>query len=220
MTNEEKISLIDDIEETNILSESHFQFLKSLSNDTDSFVRSQCASVLVNFKRDNSLDLLFKLSEDDDSFVRTEAYDSLGVFVEKAVEKRLFVALNAEKDALARRYAILSWGGIVSQLNRKFDDEIVFILRQLETEKDESCILEYWYVLHLLGYKESVTKIINFLKNSDYRIRCSAIKSLSYALTCENELQIKSAVKKLTEIEKTVAVKSSAIEFLEFLESR
>lgn len=87
MTTDEKLTLLIDYENTELypeLGEEHFKTILEFSKDGDSSVRSQAAFLLVNFKNSSSRNRLLKLAFDKDAFVRCEAYDSLGIFEDKA----------------------------------------------------------------------------------------------------------------------------------------
>jgi len=216
-----KIDTIDAMADDDIvLDDSHFAILKSLSSDKDAFVRSRSAALLINFESEESLDLLLKLSGDDDAFVRTEAYDSLSVFHFENVEKTLYQAIISENDELARRYAILSWTDVSLHLYDNFGDKISFVLNKLETEDSDGCLLDYYRALHLFGHKgalDPLEKMIEFLKNDYYAIRCAALNELIDAANEDNSEQIKRAVEELLKTEETIAVKSSAVQKLQIL---
>lgn len=219
MTDDKKIALIDEMEDVE-LDVSHFKILKKLSSDENDFVRSRCASLLINFKTEESLTLLLDLCNDDDAFTRAEAYDSLAMFYNTRVEKALYNAINSENDELALRYAIVSWADIVSNLySDGFKKHINFVLNKINTEISEGCLLAYYYALHLFGYNGAVEKIISFLKNDDYSIRCSSLNMLKDVLNEENKGLIKVSIIDRLKTEEAFAVKSLVAEILDGLET-
>lgn len=219
MTEREKEDLIDSFECLDRLDDSHFEILKKFTFDEDSFVRSRCAALLINFETEESLKLLLHLSNDDDAFVRTEAYDSLGIFYYLEVEEVLFKAISFEEDGLAKKYSILSWADVSSKLHDNFEAHILFtrnlIQNNISEEYDENQIrLACYYALQLFGC-HSIYKMIQFLDHNEYLIRCSALNLLYEVMSEENEELIKSAVTELLKKEKTVAVKCEAKKFFE-----
>lgn len=219
MTDDKKITLIDEMEDVE-LDDSHFKILKELSFDKDAFVRSGCAALLINFETEESMTLLLNLSKDDDSFVRTEAYNSLAIFYNTRVEKTLYNAVNSENDKLALKYAIVSWADIASNLySDGFEKYINFVLNKINTEISAGCLLGYYYALHLFGYNGAVEKIISFLKNDDYSIRCSSLNILKDVLNEENKGLIKVSIIDRLKTEEAFAVKSLVAEILDGLET-
>lgn len=214
MTNDEKINLIDSIEDIKDLGDKQFEILRNLSSDEDDFVRSRCAAQLVNFKTEESLNILLKLIGDKDSFVRTEAYDSITIFEAEVVEKALKKAIVDEQDNLARRYAILSWVDVFLSLNDATENDISFLKSQLNNEKSADCRLSYYYSLYLFGEETAINGILSFLEHQDYYIRCTVLSLLSDIANENNKELIKNAVTKLLITEDTIAVQERARRFL------
>lgn len=213
----EKVNLIDSIENIDTLDEIHFKILKKFSYDKNSFVRSRCAALLINFETEKSLKILLRLSSDNNALVRTEAYDSLGIFYFPEVEKALFRAINLEKDCLAKQYSILSWADVVSQLHDDFKENIVFvqnIIDSNQTEDYDSCHirLSCYYALKLFRC-DVINNMIDFLNSDEYTIRCSALNLLNDVADDTNRELIRSVVE-LLKTEKTVAVKCEAEKIL------
>lgn len=218
MTDDEKIELVDIMEDLKILNDNHFEILKQFSYDNCSFLRSRCAALLINFKTEESLKLLLHLSNDKDSFVRTEAYDSLGVFYFPEVEATLFKAINLERNGLAKQYSILSWADVSYRLHDNFKDNIIFMLNIIDenqTEDYDSSQIRLccYYALQLFGY-DTIYNMISFLNSNEYLIRCSALNLLNNVANEKNKELIKQAVVDLLKIEKTVAVKYEAEKIL------
>lgn len=210
----EKVNLIDSIENINSPDSSYFKILKKFSYDKNSFVRSRCAALLINFETAESLKILLRLSNDKDAFVRTEAYDSLGIFYFPEVEKTLFRAINLEKDCFAKQYSILSWADVVSQLHDDFKENIIFvqnIIDNNQTEDYDSCHirLSCYYALKLFGC-DVINNIFDFLNSEEYTVRCSALNLLNDVADDANRELIRSAVVELLKTEKNVAVKCEA----------
>lgn len=215
MDNLEKINFIDSLEDRRKLTNEQFTLLKLFSSDTDSFVRSRCAAILVNFETEQSKQLLLKLAKDQDEFVRTEAYDSLGIFIDEDIENILFYSIRTETDELAKNYAILSWINIV-KVRSKINKEHIMLLKTLiQTEHSPYCRLACFYGLYIFGNEQYLKFILEFLQHEDYHIRCAAVERLDEIIAPCNERIIKNAIKKLLVHEETVAVKARAERFLE-----
>lgn len=213
MTDNEKVNLIDSLEDIDNLNESHFEILQKYVSDKNAFVRSRCAYMLGKFRTEDSFELLIHLCSDSDSFVRTEAYDSLSLFPDERAESLLYKAILSEPDQLARGYAVLSWSDIVYCLHEKYDDDIKFLLDFLKTEKTEMCRIDCWYGLYRFGCGQALSEILGFLKSEDYRIRCSVVNLLSDVIREEDKDIVMSAVEELLKTEETIAVKCDAEKF-------
>lgn len=92
-----KIELLVRYENLSQIRKKHLKKIVKLSRDKSALVRSQVATLLVNFKNDCSESILLKLSFDEDALVRTEAYDTLAVFEDEEVLRRLENAIREEK---------------------------------------------------------------------------------------------------------------------------
>ena len=156
----------------------------------------------------------FGLAHDEDDLVRADAYDSLLVFPFADVLDLLEKAIICETDRLARSYAILSWVDVLVLQNDVTKEKLEFAIRVKENDKSVSCSLSWCYALYILGSKSSLKDSLRFLKNDDYRIRCSALSLLGDIIKSDNEAEIKEAVAILLLAESTEAVRSSAEQFL------
>lgn len=172
MTDEEKISLIDSLENRDE-TEDNFAILQCFSYDPDAFVRSRCAAVLVNYSGDESLRTLFRLANDSDPFVRTEAYDSLAVFPCRETELFLRHSIYPEDDALAAGYAILSWADVTAALHNESAEQIAFVHRLLNDTDFSDCHAECCYALCRFGESGAMQKLLSLLDDPDYVVRCS-----------------------------------------------
>jgi HEAT repeat protein len=214
MRTKEKIAILDKFNELQELDHSHFEIIAKLVFDKDDLVRSQCAALLINFVNEESKNLLFRLAQDKYDLVRTESYDSLGDFFFDDVEAFLAKAIKTELDALARRYAILSWANVVIAL-QQISAELVSEIEKLKAqEKAPDCALSYCYALYTFGNKHMLNEILPYLKDSDYHVRCTTISFLADIIDETNEELIKGSIEELLVTEGTIAVRSKAEEFL------
>lgn len=215
MTDNEKVNLIDSLENIDNLTDKHFKTLLKYVSDKDAFVRSRCAYMLgefvtAGFRKEESFELLIHLCSDEDAFVRTEAYDSLSLCPDKRSETLLYKSVLNDPDELARSYAVLAWCDVVCCLHEKYDNDIKFLLDTLGKEKSEMCRLDCWYGLYRFGYEKALPQVLDFLKSKDYCRRCAVLNLLSDTMKAEDKDIIMSAVGELLITEKTIAVRSDA----------
>ena len=220
MNQKERLCLLDTLDDMSSLKDKHFFYLKELSKDKDSYIRSEAAALLINFESNQSKNILLRLATDNDSLVRTEAYDSLKVFTLEEVEEFLKNAICREKNQLARSYAIMSWAIIVSNLYEKVSEKhLTFMRNQMELEKGEHCLLEWMYAEYIWGEEKSLQNILAFLDSKDSNIHCCVINTLKDILHEGNEEEIHNAMETLLLQENTVAVNSLAEELLYEIEN-
>jgi HEAT repeat protein len=210
MKTEEKINLLNKYRDLDDLSEKYFAILQRFSNDEDATVRSMAASFFVDFINENSKKTLLKLTEDKDNLVRTEAYDSLSVFVFNDVEKSLKNAIETEPDDLARSYAILSWTDVVSGLKLESKKLIEYIMQKKTLERSPKCALNYCYCLYKFGHTKILAELLEYLKNRDYHVRCSAISLLQEIVDKNNKGRIKKSIEEMLITENILSVKDRA----------
>lgn len=208
-----KLSIINTIDKTPILSNKNYLILKRYALDDDAFVRSSVARTLVHFVNEQTKTILLELTKDKEALVRVEAIDSLSVYHYHDVERVLKKIIIEEQDDLARSYAILSWSDVTNSLNNDCASKR-FLYQWLEKEKCEDCILSCYYGLYLFGEESYLNQIFDFLKKDDYHLRCSAIHLLDSLLRSKNKIQIKNELNLLLEYETSVAVKEGAKQLL------
>lgn len=215
MTENEKVNLIDSIENVDNFTDEHFGTVLKYISDKDELVRSRCVYMLgefmlSDFRTEKSMELLLEMCSDKDAFVRTETYDSLSLFPDKRAESLLYKAVLNEPDELARGYAVLAWSDIVYCLHEKYGDDIKFLLDIIEKEKSEMCRLDCWYGLYRFGYEPALFNMLDFLKSNDYCIRCAVLNLLSDIMKTEDKDIIIYEVDELIKTEKTIAVRCDA----------
>lgn len=210
MNENDKIDFLDRCFDSDFCTNENFLILRELCRDSDSYIRSQASSALINFENEEAKNLLLQLSRDDDSLVRTEAYDSLSNFPFAGVEHFLFEAVKTETDSLARSYAINSWADVSVSLGSCSNRLIDAVMQMKSKENNDHCRLAFCYALYNFGDNDVLSEILGFLKNSDYQIRCSAISILSEIANKENDAIIKQAIGEMMAFETALAVKSTA----------
>ncbi len=209
MTIKEKINIIESMKNTENFNNEHFSLLYSCLKDESNIVRNRAVNMLSNFQTEDSLELLINMCDDNDAFVRTEVYDTLSSFACKRTAKILYNAMQAEKDEVARSYAILSWSKVVKCIYSDYLNNIYFLLELALSEKSERCILFSYCGAYILGYKKALQKILNFIENNDYTLRYSTANLLSEIIEYEDKDIVISAIKKKLNNEETIVVRSS-----------
>ena len=214
MTSDDKIAILEGFDEVQKFNHAHFATIADFSFAEDGYVRSKCAELLINFKTNESKELLIKLACDNNDLVRTEAYDSLGSFPTNNVEEFLSGAIKIEKDHLARCYAILSWTDVAVALQHNSLRQIKELEENKIQENSQHCALSYCYALYLFGKKEVLAELLSYLDNDDYHIRCIVISILSSIIDESNKDLIRGSVKKLYTTEDCIAVRDRLESFL------
>lgn len=209
MTVKEKINIIESMKNTENFNNEHFSLLYSYLKDESNIVRNRAVNMLSKFQTEDSLELLINMCGDNDAFVRTEVYDTLSSFPCKHTAKVLYNAIQAEKDEVARSYAILSWSKVVKRIYPDYFNNIYFLLELTLSEKSERCILFSYCGAYILGYKKVLQKILNFIENNDYTLRYSTVNLLSEIIEYEDKDIVISAIKKKLNNEETIVVRSS-----------
>jgi HEAT repeat protein len=215
MTAEEKIAILDGFDELEELDNNHFEIISKWITEEDSFVRSQCAALLINFVNQEVKEILIGLAGDKDDLVRIEAYDSLCFFAFDDVEVFLAKIITEESDSLARSHAILSWTDISVTLQKNSSDRIEEIEALKYKEKNAECALSYCYALYFFGKKDILVELLTYLSNDDYHIRCATLSLLPGIIDETNKELIKLSVEKLLSVESAFAVRNQAKRFLE-----
>ena len=228
MTNEKKLDLIQKYEDLSDeeFKESYFEKLKRFASDKDDTVKVFTASVLSRFadtaKQQEAIDILLQLCHERNALVRTEAYDAIGCYFDQDVITNLENAILSEKNGLARSYAIDSWIYIQQHLCPDRVGVIAYLDGILEKEKDDYCILNCLYGKYSFGEKNVLNEILNYIKNTDYHIRCSVLAIIQLILededcTEECKRKIKITLTELLKKEKINAVKEQAEEVMRWL---
>ena len=228
MTNEEKLTLIQKYEDLSDeeFKDSYFEKLKRFASDKDDTVKVFTASVLSRFadtaKQQEAINILLQLCHEKNALIRTEAYDALGCYFEQEVITSLERAILSEKNGLARSYAIDSWIYIQQHLCPDSVEVIAYLDSILGKENDDYCILSCLYGKYSFGERNILDRILSYMENEDYHIRCSALSVISLILEDKNctELCKEKIITMVTELlkkEKTKAVRTSAEEIIKGL---
>ena len=92
-----------------------------------------------------------------------------------------------------------------------------FIKKCKSTEKSKRCLLSFHYAEYVLGNERVLKEILDFLKDEDYRIRCSTISLLQDIISDSNRQRLIDAIQSLLSTEKSLAVKERIVKFFEYV---
>ncbi len=206
----EKFELLAQIE-ANISSCEEFsdfelETLEILSKDSDAFLRSEVASLLVDFTESRGENILIQLTKDRDSLVRTEACDSLSSSCSKETFNLLMRMAKFDGNGMVRGYAVFSLGSIALKLGLA-KEATNFLEERLKKEKVVFTKININRVLYSLGKTECLHSLIAELNARVYRNRCATVHCLVDMLNSEK-------------IEKAYAVTSSIDKALEEISSK
>lgn len=217
MTDTEKNDLLDAMECRELTAED-FSHIFALSRDSDPFVRSRCAAVLVNGEGEEAHRLLLHLANDPDAFVRTEAYDSLALFPSRETELLLSHSIYPEDDDLAVSYAILSWADVTAALHDEYSTQIAFVHQLLNDAEFSDCCAECFYALCRFGESDALQNLLSLLDDPDYIVRCKVSNFCKDLADSKNSTIIQNAVSDHLTTETEHSVLSTMQNLLAYLE--
>ena len=187
------------------------ELIRAAAHSDDSNVRYFLAEDLLDVPAEYSKDILLGLLHDRDRLVRVNAADSLGSFACSDILAELVRFLSAEKYSLARAYAVLSVGDILSAMN-----DIALSRYTLSTlhglfdgEKSRYVKNDYYRTFYLLGEEQYFKRMIKGLNSVNYGTRCASVHNLESVANAANIDEIKSALQKRLETESANAVIST-----------
>lgn len=212
MVLKDKIELLDSYSQLDDFTMEQRLVIKKLSYDSNSFVRGLVASLMVNSVNEFGFEILSRLSKDKNVYVRIEAFDSFSVFADVRVIELLQNVINNEKNTLAKSYAIMSFGDVVSIL-QLCDKYTHYILNIKNVSKSKECILSCLYCLSVFG-QNVVDEILFYLDDNNYRIRMSAIAILEEIVNSKNKGVILNKLVELLKYEKVRAVREKIKSFI------
>lgn len=197
---------IEAMEAAQYLSATDYALLRQWARHPDALIRDLVASMLVLGEGAQGSELLLELTEDTDALVRADAYDSLSVFCVPKVAARLRTAVIEEPDDLARYFAIVAYADVMQELVQGDAEQKRFFQRRLEQEQATVCQLGCEYAQYRLGESGTLERILGYLNDSDYLVRCRAICTLEEIADKENSAMITAALLARRKIETSAAV--------------
>ncbi|KPU45336.1 HEAT repeat protein [Oxobacter pfennigii] len=203
----EKLDLIEEIENSDQFGENELRALHLLSQDKDEEVRVRAADTLAFFDSLEAEKILIDMLDDKSGIVRASACDSLCNSTSPEVLELLNKRLLYDKSSLVRGYSALSIVNIANNINydkQKLSEFMEYILKK---EKVTWVKINLYKILIMLGDKSYLKLLIDELNNRLYRNRYVAVKRLNELVTDENIDEIKSALIRRRKLEKSVAVR-------------
>lgn len=206
---DEKLSIIEEIEDSEDIAEADLSILDKLSRDKDDEIRARVAEVLVFTNSIKAENILIRLIKDKDELVRVNACDSLCNSNSVETVDYLKERILKDKSNLVKGYAVLSLADVAININYNTDNLSIFLLDVLKKEKIIWVKINLYKALYMLGNKTYLNLLLNEINNRYYRNRCIVVNILADLLTSENFLLIKTVLEERLKVEKVNAVISS-----------
>lgn len=209
---------LSDMSEKEALSDYDYEFLTEIAQGDDMCPKCDTADLLIDHTTKQAVEILKMLSNDNDATVRASAYDNMWVFETQDFDGILRNAVANEKDGTARSYAIFSLYDLYSENGCDTAGLIDFMHKLYRTEKDRRCKLQYLRNFYLSGETDKLSEIIAYLEDEDYRMRITAVNTISEIRNKGNNDVLLSALKNRLKAENSKAVKASIEEFVNEVE--
>lgn len=209
---------LSDMSEKEALSDYDYEFLTEIAQGDDMCLKCDTADLLINHTTKQAVEILKMLSNDNDATVRASAYDNMWVFETQDFDGILRNAVANEKDGTARSYAIFSLYDLYSENGCDTAGLIDFMHKLYRTEKDRRCKLQYLRNFYLSGETDKLSEIIAYLEDEDYRMRITAVNTISEIRNKGNNDVLLSALKNRLKAENSEAVKASIKKFVNEVE--
>lgn len=191
-----------------------YALLRRWAEHPDALIREQVAAALVFGENDEGRDILLKLAADSEELVRAEAYDTLSVYPNSQVAETLKQAAVTEPDDLSRYFALVSYADVMQELTPGDAEQKVFFQDRLQREQAAVCRLGCEYALYQLGEPGALERILGYLDDPDYLVRCRAVCTLEEIADEENRGQILEAVRGRREKESAAPVRERMDEWM------
>ena len=191
-----------------------YALLRRWAEHPDALIREQVAAVLVFGAGEPGREILLKLAADSEELVRAEAYDTLSVYPEEKVAEALKQAAVSEPDDLARYFALVSYGDVIQELAPGDAEQKAFFQDRLQRDQAAVCRLGCEYALYQLGEPEALERILGYLDDPDYLVRCRAVCTLEEIANEENRGRILEAVRGRREKESAAPVRERMDEWM------
>ena len=206
---------IEKMEDSEGLSAEDYVLLRQWARHPDALIRDLVASVLVHGKTPQGQLLLLALTEDPDELVRADAYDSLSVYPDVQVAEKLKRAAAGEPDELARYFAIAAYADVALETEQDIAAQKEFFCALRQREMASVCQLGCDYALYQLGEPGALKRILGYLDNPDYLVRCRAVCTLEEIVNEGNQGEIMAAVRARRSSETSAAVRERMDAWLE-----
>ena len=191
-----------------------YALLRQWAEHPDALIRAQVAAALLFGEGEPGREILLKLAADSEKLVRVEAYDTLSVYPEEKVAEMLKQAAVTEPDDLVRYFALVSYADVMQKLAPGDAEQKAFFRSGLQREQAAVCRLGCEYALYQLGEPGALERILGYLDDPDYLVRCRAVCTLEEIANEENRGRILETVRGRREKESAVPVRARMDEWL------
>lgn len=191
-----------------------YALLRRWAEHPDALIRERVAAALVFGEGEPGREILLKLAADSEELVRAEAYDTLSVYPDSQVAEMLKQAAVTEPDDLARYFALVSYADVMQELAPGDAEQKEFFQNRLQREKAAVCRLGCEYALYQFGEPGTLERILGYLDDPDYLVRCRAVCTLEEIANEENRGRILEAVRGRREKESAAPVRERMDEWM------
>jgi len=208
MSSEDKYNLLNKISDLDSITEKDLEILNILSHDKGDEIRSQVAEILENSETIEAENILIRLLKDTDGLVRAVSCDSLRYSSSLEVLNLLMDIIKKDKVDLVRGNAASSIASILVNTNKIEKEYIDFFEILLNKEKVKWVKLKIYKSLYTLGESDYLFKLLDELKNKQFKKRGLVVNLLHEVVSDENREIIQSSLREMLKTEKTILVKS------------
>ena len=195
-----------------------YDFVRDCLSYEDPLVRIGAVPLIVDSPHctEDDIGRLMDMCGDSDADVRAEVYEALSKVNSAKAADKLQQMILSEKDDTARGWAIAMWADSVTSHTRQggeYGRQTAFVLKTMkrrENKYSDFCSLSCMYALYRFGYPYALDKMLRYLYNEDYQIRCAAVNDLRYAARQSDIPKIIKALEERAGTEEYESVRSAA----------
>lgn len=176
-----KLEKIEQIYDTEPLSEKELTLLEVLSTDTDAEVRLNACKALQMFPYAQTESLFLKMLQDTDDLVQCEACEGLAFGDSEYAWNALFQTAR-DSSGMLRGYAIASLADVQRNMGVGADITVAFLQELLNKEEDDWVRIIIYRSLIVLGMESYALNFLEHRRDSDYHNRCALLNLLEEML--------------------------------------
>jgi len=216
-----KHQLLDQMENSESITEEQMTTLRKLAKDRDADIRYRVAEQLSISDSCEAEDILVRLLSDRDDMVRVSASDSLSACGSREAMELLKTRMVDDMCFMVRGYAAYSAADIALRIGAADEALTAFIIQALDKEEDEWVQSFLCAALYKMGREEYLSRLLGALDHDDYQIRCAAANLLCAAARKKDAQLIRAALKNRREKEdpETLSVISTIDQCLEEMDA-
>lgn len=155
--------------------------------DKDFLVRCDAIEYLSDYFNDSYVvKEILNMFNDKNYLVRCEAYDAFYNYTSENILDVLIKALKKERSKCAKMHLCSTICSIVKV--HGYTDKLVEIVNRLyETENADNVKIAYCCIMYLFDRNvEYINKVLGYINNNDYHIRCNVINLLWDIIDSQN----------------------------------